>query len=69
MEKETFGEKIKRLREAKGLTKQELADKAGLTGANIRIIERGLMKTRVRADTIGKLAAALDVEYDELEEQ
>jgi transcriptional regulator with XRE-family HTH domain len=69
MEKETFGEKIKRLREAKGLTKQELADKAGLTGANIRIIERGLMKTRVRADTIGKLAAALGVEYDELEEQ
>ena len=67
MEKESFGQKITRLREEKGLTKQELADKAGITGANVRVIERGLLKTHLRADTIAKLAKALDVDYEELE--
>ena len=65
---ETFGQKVARLRKGKGLTRKQLADKAGITTANVRIIEKDLVKTRIRPSTVVALARSLDVEYEYLED-
>ena len=51
---------LKRIRESRFLTQQELADKAGVHRVTIANLEGG--QEEARFSTIRKLAAALDVE-------
>jgi predicted ATPase/DNA-binding CsgD family transcriptional regulator/DNA-binding XRE family transcriptional regulator len=53
-----FGEHLRRYREAAGLTQEELAERAGLTGKAISALERG-ERRRPYPQTIRALAAAL----------
>jgi len=62
---ETFGQRVKRLREARGLTQAELARRAGMAGqAAIGNIENG---NRSGSRNIAKLAKALSVNPYHLE--
>src|SRR5947209_3130224 len=60
MDKVTFGTRLKELREAAGLSRQELADKAGLKIGGIRDIEQG--RRMPMFDTAQALAVALGVD-------
>ena len=53
-----FGERLRRLREAAGLTQEELASRAGLTAKAISALERGERK-RPYPHTVRSLADAL----------
>lgn len=53
-----IGKRIEHLRCHKGLTQQQLSEKAGLTLANIRNIELG--RYNVTVDVLDKIALALD---------
>lgn len=59
-----FGLKIKSLRQTKGLSYQQLADKAGLSLSYVHDIETG--KKFPKADKIIALAKTLEVDYDYL---
>ena len=59
-----FGLKIKALRQSKGLSYQQLADKAGLAVSYVHDIESG--KKFPKADKIIALAKTLGVDYDYL---
>lgn len=59
-----FGERLKNLRLAKGMTQEELAEKAGVHSTYIGIIERG--KQSASLDIIERIAKALDVTELEL---
>ena len=59
-----FGAQLRRLREAAGLTQEELAEKAGLTARGISDLERGERK-RPYPHTVRALAAALELAEDE----
>lgn len=64
-EEDNFSINVKKYREAKGLSIDELAELSDVTSAAIRIIEKG--KTNdLRPLTIMKLANALDVAYEDL---
>ena len=64
-EEDNFSINVKKYREAKGLSIDELAELSGITSVAIRIIEKG--KTNdIRPLTIIKLANALDVTYEDL---
>ncbi|MBK3564213.1 AAA family ATPase [Streptomyces sp. MBT62] len=54
----TFGEKLRDLRRASGLTQEELAEAAGLTARSIRDLERG-RRQRPRRRTVELLVTAL----------
>jgi len=58
------GEKLRRLREDRMLSQQELAALAGATQATISNLERG--KRQARPRTVRRLALALAVEPSEL---
>jgi transcriptional regulator with XRE-family HTH domain len=58
------GDKVKRLRDKRALTQEELAAKAGLTVAALSRIERN--NAEPRPTTRRKLAEALDVDPSEL---
>ena len=58
------GDKVKRLRDERALTQEELADKAGLTVAALSRIERN--NAEPRPTTRRKLAEALNVDPSEL---
>ena len=60
-----FGKRLKALREAAGLTQQQLAVKAGLSVSNLSQLEQG-QKTDPRISTVAALAGALGVTCDEL---
>jgi len=62
--RKVFGERIRNLRLARGLTQEELAEKAGLHPTYIGIIERGEQSATL--DTVEKLAKALEVEVEDL---
>ena len=51
-----FGQRLRSIRLAKGLTQEELAEKAGLHATYIGIIERG--KQGASLDTIEKIGRA-----------
>ncbi len=57
------GRRIKELREAAGITQQQLAVKAGLSVSNLSQIEQG-QKADPRISTLYALAVALDVSLD-----
>lgn len=58
-----FGETLRGLREAAGLTQEELAARAGMTAKGISTLERGERK-RPYPHTIRSLASALDLTED-----
>jgi XRE family transcriptional regulator, regulator of sulfur utilization len=61
------GQRIKRLREARGLTQQELAKAAGITQAMLSQIENGQRQGRqLRLDAVIRTAFALQVGIGEL---
>ena len=55
---ETFAERLRRLREAAGLTQEELAQRAGLSSKAVSLLERG-ERTRPYPHTVTALADAL----------
>src|SRR3990170_4846090 len=55
-----FGVRLKRLREAAGLTQEELASKAGLTAKAVSALERGERK-RPYPHTVRSLSEALEL--------
>jgi transcriptional regulator with XRE-family HTH domain len=55
---------LKAWREQRGLTRAQLAAKAGLTAGHIAHIETG--RRQGTADTLRRLATALDVTVDDL---
>jgi len=59
-----FGIHLRQLREAAGLTQEELAQKAGLTARGISDLERGA-RNRPYPHTVRSLAAALELPEDE----
>ena len=59
-----FGARLRRLREATGLTQEELAGKAGLSAKNISDLERG-ERRRPYPHTVRALADALELPEDE----
>ena len=56
----SFGEQLRRYREAAGLTQEELAERAGLTADAISTLERG-KRRRPYPQTVRLLAGALDL--------
>lgn len=60
----TFGERLRTLREARGLTLRELETASGIERGTINRIERGAAVPRL--DSIQALAAALNVTLSEL---
>ena len=55
-----FGPRLRRLREAAGLTQEELASRAGLTAKAVSALERGERK-RPYPHTVRSLAEALEL--------
>lgn len=64
MTKNQFSDRIKQLREQKGLTQSELAEKSGLTVRSIQRLEKG--ENQARGDTVDRLAKAFDVPMESL---
>jgi transcriptional regulator with XRE-family HTH domain len=60
----TVGKNLRRLRMLRAVTQTALAERSGVDASTINRIERGWHDTP-RADTVGKLAMALDVDPDE----
>jgi len=61
----TIGEKIKHWRQKKGLTQNQLAEKAGLTIATIGRIEAGI-RQGTNITTLQRIAEALGISLDKL---
>jgi transcriptional regulator with XRE-family HTH domain len=61
----SFGERLARIREAKGWSQQELADRSGVPYITIYRCERGLHR-EPRVSVAAKLARALGVSLDVL---
>lgn len=59
-----FGNRVRQLRQAQGISQEALALKAGISPAHLGQIERAVKKPTV--DTIGKLAEALNIEAADL---
>jgi transcriptional regulator with XRE-family HTH domain len=62
--KEVVAINLRRLRHAKGMTQEELAERAGLSGRYIGGIERADVSASVTV--LGRVAEALEVEATEL---
>ena len=62
--KEVMAINLRRLRHAKGMTQEELAERAGLSARYIGAIERADVSASVTV--LGQVAEALDVEAAEL---
>lgn len=60
----SFGDLLRQLRLVRGLTQEELAERAGLSVRGISDLERGV-KRRPRPDTLALLAQALDLDPTE----
>ena len=63
---EFIGQRIKEIRLKKGLFQKDLAEKTGLRQENIVRIEKG--RHSVRINTLGKIADALGVRIDFIED-
>ncbi len=59
-----FGKCVRKIREARGLSQEDLAYTAGLHRTHVSLIERG--QRSVRIETIEKLAKALHTQPSEL---
>jgi len=61
---ERLGQELRRIREERGLTVEELGKKSGVSVTTIRVVERGARE--VRGDTVAKLARPLGLTFDEV---
>ena len=61
---EQLGLELRRMREERGLTVEELAEMSGISATTIRAVERGTRETR--GDTVAKLARPLGLTFDEV---
>jgi transcriptional regulator with XRE-family HTH domain len=61
---ERFGENVLRLRQARRLSQESLAELAGLHRTHISLIEQG--RRQAKTETVTKLAGALEVSTDSL---
>ena len=61
---EAFGENLRKIRTSKGISQEDLADKADLTLSQVGRIERGVINTSI--SMVYSLAAALETEPLEL---
>lgn len=61
--RETFATNLRRLRQAKGLTQDDLAYDAGISRGYLSQLEKGVFFVSIKV--IGKLAETLKVEPDE----
>ena len=64
MSEERLGPELRRIREERGLTVEELAEKSGVSATTIRDVERGAQEAR--GDTVAKLAKPLGLTFDEV---
>lgn len=64
MKNKELAQKIKGLRNRKGFSQEELAEKAGLSLRTIQRIENG--ETEPRGDSLKRIASAFDVSSDEI---
>ena len=60
----TLGEKLQRLRKARGMSQEELADRAGISVSRLRDIEHGYANASI--DVLESVAVALDTELPTL---
>ncbi len=58
------GLQLRRIREEKGLTVEELAKKSGVSATTIRVAERGPREPS--GDTVARLARPLGLTFDEV---
>src|SRR5215212_4465148 len=61
---ELLGPELRRIREERGLTVEQLAEKRGVSATTIRDVERGAREAR--GDTVAKLARPLGLTFDEV---
>lgn len=61
---EQLGLELRRIREERGLTVEELAEQSRVSVTTIKDVERG--RQEVRGDTIAKLAKPLGLAFDEV---
>jgi transcriptional regulator with XRE-family HTH domain len=61
---ERVGLKLRRLREERGITVEELAEKSGISATTIRVVERGAREAR--GETVAKLAKPLGLTFEEV---
>ena len=66
MDKESFGSDIKKIREEKGISLQQLGDRAGFSKSYISMIENGKLKSFPKPETLQKIAVGLDIDYHAL---
>ncbi|MGQ9498368.1 MAG: helix-turn-helix domain-containing protein [Desulfotomaculales bacterium] len=64
--KKVFGQNVRRLRKRRGISQEELADRAGLHRTYIGSVERG--ERNISLENIVAIARALDVSLAELVE-
>ncbi len=64
MSEERLGPELRRMREERGLTVEELAEKSGVSVTTIRGVERGAREAR--GDTVAKLGKPLGLAFDEV---
>ncbi len=64
MSEERLGLELRRIREERGLTVGELAEKSGISATTIRGVERGTQEAR--GDTLAQLAKPLGLTFDEV---
>jgi transcriptional regulator with XRE-family HTH domain len=55
---------LRRIREERGLTIEQLAEKSGISATTIRVVERGAREPR--GDTVARLAKPLGLTFDEV---
>ncbi len=61
---ERVGLELRRLREERGITVEELAKKSGISATTIRVVERGAREAR--GETVARLAQPLGLTFDEV---
>ncbi len=61
---ERVGPELRRIREERGLTVEELAEKSGVSVTTIRVSERG--QREPSDDTVARLAGPLGLTFDEV---
>ena len=65
---ESYGDQVRRLREARGMTQPQLAEAAGLSVRTLQDVEANKSERPQRGTRL-KLAAVLDIEGDAAEER
>ena len=61
---EPLGLELRRIREERGLTVEELAERSKISATTIRAVERGTQEAR--GDTVAKLARPLGLAFDDV---